>query len=265
MKYGICQWCLPIEGSACISKVAELGFDAIELGLSNDFETDPLRDPAVQQEYLALAKEYGIDLPTFGVNTFCKWGECHAENQEICQKIVAVAIEVAHGLGIKLLQVPSFGDGMITTKQELDTTVEFYKYFCTQAKAYGISVSCETALSAEGNLYLLEQVGMDNFKCFFDTQNPFVVHRFASDEIAIALKDYIVEAHAKDGFAGEMSNALLGQGESNYYKTIDALKAIGYDGYIHLENNYEEIIKRYPECSMDELIKKDLAILKASI
>lgn len=43
----------------------------------------------------------------------------------------------------------------------------------------------------------------------------------------------------KDGFT-EMSTHMLGEGGSGFYQTVDAIKQSGYEGWIFVENYYDQ-------------------------
>ena len=78
------------------------------------------------------------------------------------------------------------------------------------------------------------------------------------------LLPYICQVHVKDGyeFDVEPSGALLGEGATGFYKTIDKLREYEYTGWLISENFYD----RGPISQLSEdpvaLMKKDYQVLR---
>ena len=117
-------------------------------------------------------------------------------------------------------------------------------------------------MSAEENLRLIEEVGYQNLKIYMDTQNPYLNKGYSAPEMIRKLGDKICEVHVKDGKEGELSAALLGQGVTGFYDSVEALCDIGYQGFIHLENYYDQAPMNCCDKDAIELLRKDITILK---
>ena len=82
-------------------------------------------------------------------------------------------MDTALALDIPILQLPSFVKGFITDEAGFQSTVECLRFACEHAQGTDLIVGSENALSTEDQFRLLEGVGYDNFRLYFDTRNPF--------------------------------------------------------------------------------------------
>ena len=262
VQIGICQWCLPIEGPYACKVAADLGLAGIELELGSNYENSPITRKYVQNAFLEAGEKWGIKFPSLGVNALCTYGASKTNNKDIVRSIIDKAILVASSMNIPLLQIPSFVDGDIKTEDEFINTAEFFKYACDRAKEYNIIVGTENSLSWEENIKLLEMVGRDNIKVYFDTQNPYVCKGYDCSLMVEKLSNNICEVHAKDGVAGKMSNALLGSGESGFYDTVESLIKHEFKGWVNLENNYYNLAVQMNYSNPLDLIKNDIETLR---
>ena len=56
MKYGICEWSLPVSGTLAIRLAEEIGYDGMQLGEAGGRQMGyPLNDPRVQALYQETA------------------------------------------------------------------------------------------------------------------------------------------------------------------------------------------------------------------
>jgi sugar phosphate isomerase/epimerase len=238
VKFGICQWSLPIEGPYCCKVAADLGLEGIELNFGKEIADEPLTKSYVRQAYLDAGKEWGIAFPSLGLNLLCQYGMSKAGDADAATAAIHAAVAVASAMDIRLLQLPSFFSGEINTQEEFQQTVKILRIACKAAKGGGMLIGTENALSANDNLRLLKEVGQENLRIYFDTQNPHAVKGLNVPEMVQALSSMIVEVHIKDGTDGAFSSALLGQGTSSFFKTAGQLKKAGFSGWILLENEY---------------------------
>jgi sugar phosphate isomerase/epimerase len=107
-------------------------------------------------------------------------------------------------------------------------------------------------------------VGNPNVKLYFDTQNYYFFYKLYTPDLIPALMPYICEVHVKDGRRDDLSpaGALLGEGDSDFFATIEALKKHNYQGWLVSENFYDHgPISSIAEDSV-ELMRRDLKTLQ---
>ncbi|KMZ53315.1 sugar phosphate isomerase/epimerase family protein [Dorea sp. D27] len=267
VMFGLCEWSSPVQGPYVCRFAKDMGLDGVELAQGDYERSFPLSNPYIQDIYLEEAARNGIALTAIAVNCLDYYGMTKPDGS--MQKKAAVlaiekAVEAAKRMRLPLVQIPAFGESAIHSEEDFRSVAACLAYACRLAAEDGITVASENALSVEEDLRLLEEVACPNLKIYMDTQNPYINKGYSAPEMIYALGDKICEVHVKDGKEGELSAALLGQGVTSFYESVEALCDIGYTGYVHLENFYERQPMNHCDKDAVELLRKDIAILKES-
>ncbi len=245
MNLGICEWEIPVSGlEERFEWTAAAGLNALEIDLENAAGNTAL--------IRTLSDRWQISVPTLGLNACCRHSMCRPEDRKAVRAAFEAAVETAAELGISTLQVPSFCESFIAAEEDFLNTVEHYRVLCRLAETAGLTVGTENALSADKQLELLDRVGSDRLKIYFDTRNAFWMSRLDSAEILKKLYPHICEVHLKDGTDDGPSQP-LGQGNSGFFDCLELLRAENYGGWMLLENTYESA----EACSADiETVRK---------
>jgi len=265
IKIGICQWSFPIEGPYACRVASELGIEGIELDLGDYERNFPLSNKTIQKAYMEARNTWGIFYPSIAVNTLCNYGMSHppdTKKGKIALAAIHKGIEAAEALNIPIVQLPSFFDGEIKSKDDFKHTIKCLKFGCEFAMEKGIIIATENALSVEDNKILIKEVGYPNFKIYFDLQNPYFFRGYKVPQMLKELTPYICEIHAKDGTREHLSGALLGKGEADFFASMEILKQLNYTGWINLENYYDRAPINPGNKDPFELIKEDISTLK---
>jgi sugar phosphate isomerase/epimerase len=267
IKIGICEWAFPLAGPYSCKIAAALGLEGIELDLGSYEQGFPLANQVAQQAYREAGAQWGISFPSIAINALCAYGMTNPENSEprkIALAAIHKGIDAAEALQIPIVQLPSFKDGEIKNETDFQLTAQCLKNACQYAKAKGIVIGTENVLAAEDNLRMLDEVGQANLKIFFDTQNPYLWHKYDVAAMIRKIGLSICEVHVKDG-NGIMSGALLGKGESGFEQSLAALREINYSGWLHLENYYNRPPLNSGNEDPFELLKQDIGTLKEAL
>ncbi len=255
-QYGICQWCLPVAGTQACFEAAKLGLDGIELD-----DTDDLRQHAAA--YARSGAEAGITFPTLGMNVFCQRSYTKPEGKAFFAERVKSALDMAAQLGVRTLQFPAFFASAITNEDELKCAAECFSEACRLAKAYNLTVGTENALTLEENLRLFSLVDSDRFAFYFDTQNLLQMRSLCADEVLLGMADKLCEVHAKDCLLKPSGAcAGLGLGETDFVRTAGLIKQTGYQGWVHLENQYDQTLAGLQGEEWQECIRRDLQTVR---
>jgi L-ribulose-5-phosphate 3-epimerase len=227
-KIGMCCWSLRDFSSGVFDLAAKIGLDGVQLGIANDDQqTLRLRRREVQQEYVAAARRAGVAIVG---------GACQFRRPLKTEPVAAIVlhdwIEVIHNVGGKVLLVPFFGKANIVdvnVKEEFDRLVAVLKELGPRAEKLGVTLGLENTLSAADNMKILDAVASPAVRIYYDignsTQNGYPVVQ----EIRMLGKDRICEMHIKDG------KNLLGHGQIDLPAVAEAVRAIGYGGWLVLE------------------------------
>ena len=265
MKLGICEWSLPVTGPGSVRMASDLGFEGLALPVGV-YETGYcLGNKYIQRCYLDEAKHYNIRFTSLSVADvwrFCMYGQEGSEERKVADQAVKIAIDAAADMEIPLVFIPCVGKSDISDEDTMQRAAARFQQICDYAKPKEVTVCCENVLDARNNRKLIELVSKDNFKIYFDTQNPNGYHGHDCAAIIRELGANLAETHVKDGTAGQIGTALIGEGTSDFASSMAALKEIGYDGYLVSENNYfQNPLREIAEDPFD-LIRKDVETLK---
>ena len=266
--YGICEWVFPVQGPYFIKMASQIGFDGVELELGTYEHNFPLSNKSVYESYLEEAEKWGISFSALAVNALCQYGMRHPKGSKprgIAEYAIEKSVETAYAMGIDIIQLPSFDDGYINNQSEFESLIECIKYACRLAQDKGITITTENVLSVDENIKLIHEVNMPNVGVYFDTQNPYLRKGYYVPDMIRNLRELIVQVHVKDGRDGELSAALLGQGSTDYFRSVQALKETQYQGWIVLENFYDQRPMNNGDQDPFVLIQEDFKILKESI
>lgn len=240
---GICEWSYPVTGPGGLRQMKKYGIDAVQLDLGPVENGLPLSVPEIQELYLQAAEESGVKLHSVACSDLGLYGMTNPKASEkggIARRIIQAGISAAAGLGLPMVMLTNFRDGLIRDEEGFSNTAETIRWACSAAKEKGIAIASENALSWEDNLRLLEAVGADNLGLCFDTQNPYLRWGYYVPDMIRKLKDHILFIHVKDGSHGNISSELLGDGDTSFLESVKAIKEIGYEGDIILENLYSK-------------------------
>lgn len=268
IKIGICHWSLPMEGPYALKLVSELGLQGIQLDVGSHKRGFLLSYKEVQEAYLEMAEKYNVEITSLAVRELDNYGltrENGTDEKNIATEAVMTALEIAKDMGIKNVMIPSFEDGDIKNEEDFNRVVEVLRHACDATINDDITITTENLLSTEQNKRLFDIVNRPNLKLYFDTQNYHLRRQYNPAEMVNELFPFIEEVHAKDGRDGFMSASLLGEGDSGFHETMEALKNNHYEGWILLENYYDQKPLSLTEENPIKLLEKDISILKSVI
>lgn len=242
-KIGIVEWAFPFPGPYGLKIAADMGIEGMELDFG-DYETGfKLSNPVIQKAYLECGREYGVEFPSIALNALNAHGmrnERDTYDGMIAVETIYRGVQAAADMGIPIVQVPSFDDGAIESEEDFWNTCEKVRLACDLARRHGIVIAFENVLSAKESLRMIREVGCDNLKIFYDSQNYHLEKGYSQQEILSELKDHICQIHIKDGFNQTISSALLGKGDTGFYKTVQLIKACHCTTWLLLENYYNQ-------------------------
>ena len=264
-QLGIAEWCVPVAGPACLRMAAEAGLDGVELVFGNYERNLPLTDARVRRYYLEAQQKYGMAFAGLAVNALDESFAMPPENERRAEErrfVLAAAVDTAYALGISILQVPNFWGNAIKNHDELVMTAGFLREACERAEKHGIIVSTENPLSVSENLELIDLVERPNFRLYFDTENPVYFTKTPTPDMLRIFADRICQIHVKDGTDEQMSCVPLGTGHAYFDECAEAIREIGYEGWIVLENDYDKPPFNTFENDRFELLCEDVRTLK---
>jgi sugar phosphate isomerase/epimerase len=267
-KIGICEWSLPLDGPYACKLVADLGFDGLQINIGDYERGFSMSRKLVQEAYLEMAEASGIVFPSMAARVTDYYTMFPSRDQEesgIVRSGIGKAIEACDTMGIPILLIPNFVKSEISGPQEFSDAVEVFKWACDKAGESNLIIAAENTLSTADTKRFLAEIDRPNLKVYFDTQNYYLNKGYNSPEMLDELMDSVCEIHVKDGKGKDLSGALLGEGDTDFYGSIEVIKNHGYGGWIVIENYYDQKPLSERDSDLAALIKKDLDILKKAL
>ena len=232
MKYGAMQYLLGTQ-EQLFEAAAAMGLDGVELGYgdANDLATNPDRRRVTGIQ----AQANGIEIPSLCIGSLNNGGFSN-DDPTVRQRaldLVTSSLDAALELGAKVILVPFFFKGSPENDEQFQRIVEHFRQVAPLAEAKGLTFGYEGDLSADRMLALLEQVGSPALKCYYDIGNAVWLGHDPLAEIPL-LGAAVCQVHIKE-FYEKLSDRMLGEGKVPVPGCCDALRALGYDGYLVLE------------------------------
>jgi sugar phosphate isomerase/epimerase len=146
---------------------------------------------------------------------------------------VAAAIDWAAELGAGAILIPFFGRAELVDEAGVDRAAAAFRPLCEAAGERGVVLCYEGILPATRIGALAERVASRAFGCYFDLANPVTRGLDSATEIR-ALGELVRRVHFKDTRV-EAGDCPPGLGRVDYAASFEALREIGYDGWVVLE------------------------------
>ena len=260
---------MPIEGPYGCKLAADLGLEGIQLELGSYEKNFPLSKKSVQEAYLEAAEKYNITYPSIAVRVTDDYSitdSKESKSRKIIMEAVEKGIDTAKAMNIPVVMIPTFEKSEIRTASDFQKVVEVFKHICDYGLEKGITIAAENVLSVAQTLDLFEKVDKPNLQLYFDTQNYYLNKGYETPKM---IKDLIPlfcnQLHVKDGKGKDLSGALLGEGDTDFYESIKELKKHRYSGWYIIENYYNQKPLSSLHDDPVEILKKDVGILKEAI
>lgn len=256
VKVGICEWAVPSRRMDRFSVCKEMGYQGMVVDLGWYDKPDSLSNKDMRETYKELSQEHHIEMTTLSVNNIYYQGMSVASAYDEMVNTFDALMAVALDMNIGLLQIPSFGKGMITNKEEFENTAKCLEYLCRISEGSGVTIGWESSTNGADSLRMLEKINQPHLKLYFDTANPLWLCGGLDGPATLeVIKEHVVEIHMKEVAYDETSKRFdfvaLGEGQVKLMDSIDIIKSMNYSGWVHNENELSY-----------ETLKKDAAMLK---
>lgn len=233
-RVGVTDWNLGQEGKVeSIALARKLGFDGVQVSIGRGspdrpLTTLPLSDPALQQSFLNTSKEVGLRVESLCLDALHR---NFLKSDPVGQRWVAESIPIAAAMGVRVILLPFFAKGALTTQQEMDKVADLLKEVAPAAEKAGVILGLEDTVSARDNARMMDRTKSPAVKTYYDVGNS-TNHGFdVVKEIRWLGPERICEVHLKD------NPHYLGEGKIDFPAVIDALADIGFDQWSQLETD----------------------------
>lgn len=246
---------LPIDTT--VAHLAELGFDAIEIGVLPRFSTAlDAMDSAERKRIPRLLRDHGLALSA--VSAYLSMMESDAEqfaqNRDYVQRAIDLAAEWMTGWMEDEPQpvvVSGFGGKPGELETQLDPLVERLNALGDYAHERGVAVALEHHVgnaveTPEQVVAIMERVASPAIRINFDISH-FNVVGVPIEESVEKMIPYAAHTHVKDerGRAPDHEYLVPGEGEFDYVRYLSAMDAHGYTGTVSTEISM--MVQRRPD------------------
>lgn len=231
LKIGVTDWNLRLTGKVeAVETAARLGFDGVQVSLGRKPVDGrlPLDDEVVQQQYLTAAKIHKIPLD----------GTCldilhvnYLKSDKLGQKWVADSIPITKKLNARVILLPFFGKGALTTHEEMDYVGDALREIAPEAEKAGVILGLEDTISAEDNVRVMERSKSPAVLTYYDVGNSTEGGFDVRKEIGWLGKERICQFHLKD------NPHYLGEGKIDFPPLFKVIEDIGFHGFANLETS----------------------------
>ena len=231
LKIGITDWNLRLTSKVdAVETAARLKFDGVQVSLGRkpiDGKL-PLDDRVLQQQYLTASKIQKIPID----------GTCldilhtnYLKNDKLGAKWVADSIPITKNLDARVILLPFFGKGALTTQPEMDYVGDVLREIAPEAEKAGVILGLEDTISAEDNVRIMERSKSPAVLTYYDVGNSTQGGFDVLKEIHWLGRDRICQFHLKD------NPHFLGEGKIDFPPIVKAIEDIGFHGFANLETD----------------------------
>ena len=249
LKLGVTDWNLNLSGKPeAVALAASLGFQGVEISLGRKPVDGklPMADEALQQRYLEELKKHSIAaagtcLDILHVN--------YLKNDKLGQKWVADSIPITRKLNARVVLLPFFGKGGMTTHEEMDYVGDFLREVAPEAQKAGVLLGLEDMISAEDNVRIIDRARSQAVKVYYDVGNSTHAGFDPLKEIPWLGAARIAQFHLKD------NPSYLGEGKIPFPDIMRVIGNLGFSGFANLETDS-------PSKSIPDDMRRNLAYLR---
>jgi L-ribulose-5-phosphate 3-epimerase len=249
LRIGVTDWNLRQTGKLeAIGLAKNLGFDGVQVSLGRKVEGNklPLDNDDLIAQYVAEARKQNIPID----------GTCldvlhtnYLKNDRLGQKWVADSIPITKKLGAKVILLPFFGKGALTTRDEMDYVGDALREIAPEAEKSGVILGLEDTISAEDNVRIMDRSRSKAVLVYYDIGNSSSGGFDVVREIDWLGKKRICQFHFKD------NPHYLGEGKIDFPEVVRAISRIDWQGFANLETDS-------PSKSVDADMRRNLTYVR---
>ena len=251
LRIGACDWSIGKSSDIGAFHVAkEIGLEGIQVNLGSDANNMHLRQPERQRAYLEESKKTGIKIASLAIGEL---NRVPYKSEPRTDEWVWDAVDVARNLNVTVILLAFFAKNDLRDDEKgKEEVIRKLKQVAPKAEKLGITLGIESYLSAEEHMDIIQKVGSESIKVYYDFRNSADAGYDVIREVKWLGRDAICELHMKEnGF-------LLGEGTLDWRKIRETLAGIGYygDGWMQIES------ARPKEMSIVESYKRNHRFLR---
>jgi L-ribulose-5-phosphate 3-epimerase len=235
-KVAVCDWMiLKRQKLGALQLAKDIGADGVELdmgGLGDRVTFDSkLGDPVVRQQFLDKARELGMEFASIAMSGF--YAQSFAEREGV-DRMVQDCIDTMKTMGVKVAFLPLGVRGDLVQHPELrPAIVARLKAIAPRAAEAGVVIGIETALDAQREAELIDEIGSPAIRSYFNFANALQNGRDVSAELRVLGRERICQIHCTD----EDGVWLQHNPRLDLAKVKQTLDEMGWSGWLVIERS----------------------------
>jgi sugar phosphate isomerase/epimerase len=212
----------------------QAGLDGIEVRVGGAADRLEITRPEVRRRYREQIERTGVPISSLMMGLL---NEYPLASDPRGPAWLEQSIDAAHDLDARVILVAFFGKGDLlgpdgrVKRADVDAVVGRIKAAAPRARDAGVVLGIENYLSAEQNARILDRIGHESVKIYYDCYNTGGTKGYDVPAEIRFLRDRIAQFHFKNG------PDFLDNGKVRYEPIASAIKEIGYRGWIVLETS----------------------------
>jgi L-ribulose-5-phosphate 3-epimerase len=227
-KIGACDWSLGKSSNLGAFDVAkQIGLQGVQVNMGSVGDNMRLRDKNLQQQYLQKSKETGVAIAGLAL---AELNNIPYKSDARTDEWVSDSIDVAANIGAKVILLAFFyANDLRNDDKGKKAVIEKLKKVMPKAEKQNITLGIESYMTAEEHIDIIEKVGSNNLKVYYDFRNAADAGNDIYKEIKLLGNKYICECHCKE------NGYLLGKGDLDFRKIRTTLDEINFSGWLQIE------------------------------
>jgi sugar phosphate isomerase/epimerase len=229
-KVGICDWDLRAAGRlGAFAAAKELGCEGIQVSYQPTGQ-DSIAVKENREKFLAAAKETGVEIASLAMGLLN--GSPLATTPE-AELWGVDCLNAMDEMNVDQVLLAFFGNADLTQHNDhMPLVIEKLKRLAPVAERKKKILAVESYLSAEDHLKLLDAVGSDAVKVYYDvTNSKNKGYNIFHEMKLLGSKKLISQIHFKE------NSVRLGDGEIDFPKVCETLADIDYQGWLVVESS----------------------------
>ena len=227
---GACDWSLGKSSNIeAFDLAGKIGLDGIMVNMGSEKNELHLRKKEVQQSFLEASRRTGVKISSLAIGEL---NNIPYKSDPRTEEWVLDSIDAAKNLGVAVILLAFFSKNDLRNDEAgQKEVIRRLKIAAPKAEKNGVILGIESYLSAKEHLRIMDAVGSDNVKCYYDFRNTADAGYDTVKEFSMLGKENICELHMKEnGF-------LLGEGTLDWKSVRDAVQDTNFygDGWMQIE------------------------------
>jgi len=234
VKIGITQYAASPDGRNFLERTAQMGLDGVEpfFGTADD-ELLSWSGEEIER-FLLCAKRLGVCIPSTALGVFNNDPSLiDPRGRDRAVDLITRALRFTAAVEARTMLLCTYLQSAPDTAEKKANLLNVIRTVLPLADQLDVAVALESPLPAKELLDLLDATESDRTAVYYDLGNAVALGFDPAEEIRL-LGRRILSVHVKDS-SDSLGALHLGRGRLDLAASIEALKSIGYDGWLILE------------------------------